>query len=188
MTPCPTCQGLYTNTIPTGALTSQQGVTNADPATAPVRVLEPPTVAKTFVPPTISPNGVSRLTITLGNANAAAQTLSQALDDNLPAGVLVAATPNVVKTCPGAVTAAAGTGLVRYASGASIPAGGCTIEVSVTASVAGTYPNQILAGCAAHQRGQQRLARHRRPHGQPAGLGLRPHLPRWQQQRYVQRR
>jgi large repetitive protein len=138
--------GLYTNTIPAGALTSQQGVTNADPATAPVRVLQPPTVAKTFVPPSISPNGVSRLTITLGNANAAAQTLSLALDDNLPAGVQVAASPNVVKTCPGAVTATAGTGLVRYASGASIPAGGCTIEVSVTASVAGNYPNQIFAG------------------------------------------
>ncbi|MCW5654862.1 SdrD B-like domain-containing protein [Hydrogenophaga sp.] len=139
--------GLYTNTIPTGALTSNQGVSNPDPASANVRVLEPPTVVKTFVPPTISPNGVSRLTITLGNANASAQTLAQALDDTLPAGVVVAPTPAIGGTCTsGAVTAAAGTALVRYANGASIPSGGCTIEVNVTASTAGTYPNVILAG------------------------------------------
>lgn len=139
--------GLYTNTIPAGALTSHEGVSNPDPASAPVRVLEPPTVVKAFVPPSISPNGVSRLTITLGNANPTAQTLAQALDDTLPAGVLVAPTPNVGGTCTtGSVTADAGTALVRYANGASIPSGGCTISVDVTASVAGTYPNRILAG------------------------------------------
>ncbi|WP_382322764.1 SdrD B-like domain-containing protein [Hydrogenophaga sp. UC242_53] len=139
--------GLYTNTIPAGAITSNEGVSNPDPASAPVRVLEPPTVVKAFVPPSISPNGVSRLTITLGNANPAAQTLAQALDDTLPAGVLVAPTPAIGGTCStGSVTAAAGTALVRYASGASIPPGGCTISVNVTASVAGTYPNRILAG------------------------------------------
>lgn len=139
--------GLYTNTIPAGAITSHEGVTNPDPASAPVRVLEPPTVVKAFVPPSISPNGISRLTITLGNANPAAQTLTQALDDALPAGVLVAPTPNIGGSCSTAsVTADAGTALVRYASGASIPSGGCTISVDVTASAPGTYPNRILAG------------------------------------------
>ncbi len=139
--------GLYTNTIPTGGLTSNEGVSNPDPATATVRVLQPPTVLKTFVPPTISPNGTSRLTITLGNANAGAQTLAQAMDDLLPAGVLVAPTPTVGGTCStGSVTATAGTALVRYESGASIPPGGCTISVNVTAAVTGTYPNRILAG------------------------------------------
>ena len=139
--------GLYTNTIPAGAITSNEGVSNPDPASAPVRVLEPPTVVKAFVPPSISPNGVSRLTITLGNGNAAAQTLEQALDDTLPAGVVVAPTPAIGGTCStGSVTADAGTALVRYANGASIPPGGCTISVNVTAAVAGTYPNRILAG------------------------------------------
>ncbi len=139
--------GLYTNTIPAGAITSHQGVSNPDPASAQMRVLEPPTVIKAFVPPTIAPNGTSRLVITLGNANASAQTLTQAMDDTLPAGVVVAPTPNIGGSCTtGSVTAAAGSGLVRYASGASIPPGGCTIEVNVTASAAGTYPNVILAG------------------------------------------
>lgn len=139
--------GLYTNTIPTGAITSAQGVTNADPATAPVRVLQPPTLVKTFVPPTVSPGGVSRLIITLGNGNPSAQTLQQALVDNLPVGVSVAPTPAVGGTCSTAsVTAAAGGSQVIYANGASIPPGGCTIEVNVTAAIAGTYTNQFLAG------------------------------------------
>ncbi|QHE83679.1 DUF7933 domain-containing protein [Hydrogenophaga sp. BPS33] len=139
--------GLYTNTIPTGAITSTQGVSNGDPASASVRVLEPPTVTKAFVPPTIAPNGVSRLTITLGNNNAGAQTLLQALDDTLPAGVVVASPANIGGTCTTAsVTATAGSALVRYANGASIPPGGCTIAVNVTAAATGTYPNVILAG------------------------------------------
>lgn len=138
--------GLYVNTIASNSLSSDQGLSNPDPASASVRVLQPPTLTKAFLPPTISPGGTSRLVLTLGNDNLAAQTLLQALDDNLPLGVVVAATPNVGGTCPGAVTAAAGTDLVRYANGASIPAGGCTIEVNVTAASAGTYTNQVLAG------------------------------------------
>ncbi len=139
--------GLYTNTIPAGALTSNQGVSNPDPATDEMRVLEPPTVIKAFVPPAIAPNGTSRLIITLGNANASAQMLEQTMDDTLPAGVVVAPTPGIGGSCAsGSVTAAAGSALVRYADGASIPPGGCTIEVNVTASAAGTYPNLILAG------------------------------------------
>ncbi|WP_332745704.1 DUF7933 domain-containing protein [Hydrogenophaga sp.] len=137
--------GLYVNTIPTGALTSNEGVRNPDPATDQVRVLEPPSLGKAFVPPTISPGGVSRLTLTLGNTNPGAQTLQQALDDNLPLGVVVAPTPNIGGTCPGAVTAVAGSSLVRYANGASIPPGGCTVTVDVTASAVGTYTNQLLA-------------------------------------------
>ena len=139
--------GLYTNTIPTGALTATEGVTNPDPASAQVRVLQPPTLSKAFVPPTVSPGGVSRLSITLGNANPSAQTLQQALTDNLPAGVTVASPPAVGGTCTtGAVTATAGGSQVVYANGASIPAGGCTIEVNVTAASAGTYTNQFLSG------------------------------------------
>ncbi|MFP8834007.1 SdrD B-like domain-containing protein [Hydrogenophaga sp. XSHU_21] len=157
--------GLYTNTIPTGALSADQGVSNPDPASAQVRVLQPPTLSKAFVPPTVSPGGVSRLTITLGNANASAQTLQQALTDNLPAGVTVASPPAVGGSCTTAsVTATAGGTQVIYANGASIPAGGCTIEVNVTASSAGTYTNQFLSGALRTTAGSN---------GQPATAVLR---------------
>ena len=157
--------GLYTNTIPTGALTAAQGVSNADPASAQVRVLQPPTLSKAFVPPTVSPGAVSRLIITLGNANPSAQTLQQALTDNLPVGVTVAPTPAVGGTCTtGSVTATAGGSQVVYANGAGIPSGGCTIEVNVTAASAGTYTNQFLAGALLTNAGSN---------GQPSTAELR---------------
>lgn len=140
--------GTYTNTIPPNALTTAEGVTNDEPATAPVTFSSPPTIAKAFTPVSVPSGGVSVLTLQLGNANATAITLTAALTDTLPTvpGALVVAAPNGVGgTCPGAVTAVAGSGVITYANGASIPAGGCTINVNVTGTVNGTYNNTIPA-------------------------------------------
>ena len=106
----------------------------------------PPTVTKAFSPASIPVGGVSRLTITVSNANAAAITLTAVLTDTLPSGVLVAPTPNPTTTCGGAVTAAAGGSTVTLATGSTIPAGSCTIAVNVTAAAAGSFVNTIPAG------------------------------------------
>ncbi|HYD62083.1 MAG TPA: SdrD B-like domain-containing protein [Noviherbaspirillum sp.] len=141
--------GIYVNTIPAGNLATQQGVTNEDPATDTLRVLEPPTVSKQFSPTSIPSGGTSKLTIVLGNSNSSATTLTSNLVDTLPTSpgpIVVAATPNVVKTCPGTVTATAGSGTVTYANGSQIPAGGCTISVDVTGTTNGVHANFIPAG------------------------------------------
>ncbi len=141
--------GTYTNTIAASALSTLEGVTNEDPTSAALLVTTPPTVSKQFVPPVISAGGTSTLTIFLDNDNAGVATLTSALVDTLPTApgnVLVAATPNVVKTCPDSVTAVAGAGTVTYASGGAIPPGGCTISVDVTASTSGAHTNTIAAG------------------------------------------
>ncbi len=142
--------GSYTNTIAAGTVQTNGG-NNAQPATAGLVVASPipPTVGKSFNPNTINPGGISRLTITLGNSNAGSITLNSLLTDTLPAGVAVAATPNVGGSCVGASIAASGGGsTVTYASGASVPAGGCTISVDVTASssVGSPFTNTIAAG------------------------------------------
>ena len=129
----------YTNTIPADALRTDGG-NNRQPATAALVVQAPipPTVVKSFTPNTINPGGVSRLTLSLGNANGGAINLTGDFTDTLPANVTVAATPNLGGTCTlGSVTAAAGTGSIMYANGAAIPSGGCTILVDVTSSVPG---------------------------------------------------
>jgi Putative Ig domain len=108
--------------------------------------LLPPTVTKAFSPASITAGGVSRLTITVSNANAAAIALTAALTDTLPSGVLVAPTPNPTTTCGGAVTATAGGSTVTLATGSTIPAGSCTIAVNVTAAAAGSFVNTIPAG------------------------------------------
>ncbi len=141
--------GSYTNTLAAGSVSTFEGVVNEEPTSATLLVSTPPTVSKQFSPAVIQPNGVSQLTIVLGNDNASAITLSSVFTDTLPTapGAMIVATPNgLTTTCPGAVTATAGSGSVSYASGASIPAGGCRISVNVTAATPGDHTNNIPAG------------------------------------------
>jgi uncharacterized repeat protein (TIGR01451 family) len=144
--------GSFLNTIGQNAITSQQGLTNGNPADAPLQVWEQPGISKNFTPAQIASGGTSTLRIRLDNANATPITLTDALVDALPGNVLVAAAPNIngnlagATACPGVVTATAGAINLSYANGATIPAGGCTISVDVTSSVSGAYLNTIAAG------------------------------------------
>ncbi len=72
--------------------------------------------------------------------------LSSRFDDTLPANLVVATPGGLVTNCPGSITAAEGSGVVSYAAGAVIPAGGCTLAVRVTSGMAGTYTNTIPPG------------------------------------------
>ena len=108
-----------------------------------------PTITKSFAPTSINAGGVSTLTVTLNNANAAVATLTASLTDNLPAGVVIAAAPNAATTCggAGAPVALAGGSSVTLPAGRSIPANGsCTLTVDVTAAAAGSYLNTIPVG------------------------------------------
>lgn len=129
--------------------TTDATVTDAAPFTfagcsAPVA----PSVAKAFSPSTNGPGGVSTLTITLTNSNAGAATLTTALVDTLPAGVVLAAIPSASTTCTsGVVTAAAGASTVTLSSGSVIPSNGsCTVIANVTSATVGVYTNTIAAG------------------------------------------
>jgi ice-binding like protein/exosortase sorting signal-containing protein len=106
----------------------------------------PPTVTKAFSPAVNGPGGVSILTITLTNANAPAAPLIIPLVDTLPAGVVIAASPNASTTCSAPVTATAGGTSITLAAGAAIPGGApgsCTVIASVTSATPGTYTNAI---------------------------------------------
>jgi uncharacterized protein YhjY with autotransporter beta-barrel domain len=110
----------------------------------------PPTVASiSFSPAAIQSGGTSTMSIALGNSNATAATLQNALVDNLPPGLTVSGA-TIGGSCPGgAVTARPGTALVSYAAAATIPANiGCSFSVTVTATSAtqATYTNTIPAG------------------------------------------
>jgi len=105
-----------------------------------------PTVSKVFNADTIGVGGTSTLTITLGNTNGVAATLTSALVDTLPANVFVENPANIGGTCAGTVTAAPGGSTITYANGSTIPSGGCTIDVDVSSSTVGTHTNTIAAG------------------------------------------
>lgn len=143
--------GNYVNTLPSGSVTTFEGVSNEDPTRAELVISTPPTVAKQFTPAVIPPNGVSRLRIEIGNDNASVLILSSVFTDTLPTApgsIVVAPTPNIATTCGAGVasiTAPAGSGSVSMVSGTTVPAAGCYIEVDVTGATPGDYTNNIPA-------------------------------------------
>jgi uncharacterized repeat protein (TIGR01451 family) len=110
-----------------------------------------PALTKTFTPPARSgATGTSTVALTLGNSNTNPIFLKQAFQDVLPAGMLIANTPNLVTTCSsafGTPTTTAGSNSVTFVTGGRIPAGGCSISFNVSATASLTpYTNTIPAG------------------------------------------
>ena len=141
-------QGAYTNRIPANSLQTQQGLTNATPATARLNVQEIG-AAKRFSPSTFSVGGTTTLIITLQNPKASPYT-GVNFTDTLPAPLTVVSVGT--NTCGGTVSST--TNSVSLAGG-TIPAGSptvvgtCTISVQVTAPAgtpSGAFTNTIPAG------------------------------------------
>jgi uncharacterized repeat protein (TIGR01451 family) len=149
--------GIYDNTIPASAVTTQQGVTNANPADATLNV-QNVEVTKAFSPPSVLVGNTTTLTITLSNPTATPYT-GVAITDNLPAGVVVANPPAPSTTCgSGTVSAVNGTGSVSL-SGGTIPPGSpaapgtCTVTVTVRVMTPGGHNNVIPAGALTTNQG-----------------------------------
>ena len=143
--------GVYVNTLPIGALVTSNG-NNPTAANATLTVIAPlilPSLAKAFNASSIIAGGTSTLTVTLGNANATVATLTAALVDTLPTGVVIANVTNVSTTCGGvgAPIAVVGGTSVTLPAGRSIPANGnCTLSVEVTSALVGSYINTLPVG------------------------------------------
>ncbi len=138
--------GARTNTVAQTVLQTTQGRTQAA-ITAVLTTTAALTVTKAYVPLTVAAGADSRLTVTLTHANGAPAFSGMAFTDNLPAGHTVSATPNVVSTCGGVVTAVSGTGSFSLAGGAlGLGATSCTVAVNITSPAsAGAVANTIPA-------------------------------------------
>jgi uncharacterized repeat protein (TIGR01451 family) len=115
-----------------------------------------PTISKSFSP-TYQPVGSATTTLALfiGNPNSQPIWLNQTFTDSFPAGMAVAAVPNLNSgacsaqgtTVTNVITATSGLSTLTFAAGGRVPAGGCTITVSVTAPAsANLYTNTIAIG------------------------------------------
>ncbi|MGA2820793.1 MAG: hypothetical protein ABSF61_09085, partial [Anaerolineales bacterium] len=138
--------GTYTNTIPANAIQTQQGVTNAAAATAPLNV-QSVGITKSFSPVAFQQGGTSTVTITLQNPTSSPYT-GAAFTDNLPAGVTVSSPPSSPQ-CSGTVTSTAtsvslSAGIIP--AGSILTPGTCTITFMVTSSTPATYTNSIPPG------------------------------------------
>lgn len=110
----------------------------------------PPTITKSFNPTSrVAAPGTSTLLITIGNSNSVPLYLNSTLTDNLPAGMVVAATPSLQGSCLAAgstVTATIGATNATFSLGSRVPAGGCTFSFVVSVAAVGTYVNTIPVG------------------------------------------
>ena len=137
--------GIYTNTIAAGAVTTADSGPNASPASAVLNVANPPTVSKAFAPNPISSGGTGTLTITLLNPNSNAPlNLSSPLTDTLPVNVTTVG-GTAATTCTGGA-ASQMTGSVTLTGGTILSNGSCTLTVNVTSSTVGGHLNTIAAG------------------------------------------
>jgi len=139
--------GNLTNTIPAGAVTTQQGATNPDPAEATLTNLAGASVGKFFAPNPVAVGEYSLLTITIRNTGTIPLS-GMGLIDNLPAGLVVASSPAPapVNNCGGTFTAVSGAQVVQLTDGVLAAASDCTMVVSVVGASPGEYENIIPPG------------------------------------------
>ena len=115
-----------------------------DSATDGDTVINPvaPGFAKSFSPATIDPGEVSTLTFRIDNTANLIDVGGLAFDDDFPAGMVVAAVPNVGNSCGGRVSAPVGGGSLSLRGGAVVAEQTCTLSVDVRALRAGTLMNE----------------------------------------------
>ena len=146
--------GPYTNTIPIGAISSTQGVSNASPATAPLTVQQRQiTVAKAFSPNNPFVNGTSNLTITLTNPTTSSNFTGLELTDIMPAdttvtGITSSSCGGTASFLPDRVTLTGGSLTFNTLGNNS-----CTIVATVTSSVTGNRTNTIAANDVGNAQG-----------------------------------
>jgi uncharacterized repeat protein (TIGR01451 family) len=132
--------GQYTNT--TGAVTSTNGGTG-NTASANLTVASPATVTKSFGATKIPLNGTTSLTINITNPNSNVSLTGLSFTDSLPAGLVIAATPNLSNTCGGTATATPGSGAVSLSGGTLASSASCTVSVNVQGTTAGDKINSV---------------------------------------------
>jgi uncharacterized repeat protein (TIGR01451 family) len=125
-------QATETFTSTSGGIETIHAVIDQASVPAIITVLFPPSISKSFNQTQVPVNGAtSSLTFTIVNPNTANALHGLAFTDNLPSGLAVANTPNVVNGCGGTVTATAGTGAISLSGGVVNQNTNCTVAVDV---------------------------------------------------------
>ncbi len=140
----------WVNTIPqTDASSLEGGIYTAD-ATDALAVYSAPVVTKSFSAPVIGLTQTSTLTLRVSNPSSSGAPMTNvALVDNLPSGIVVAATPNLVTTgacATGTVSGAtAGATSVGWSGGTLAAGEFCEIQIAIRGTTVGNYTNTLPA-------------------------------------------
>ncbi|MFK8013269.1 MAG: hypothetical protein AB8B80_14615, partial [Marinicellaceae bacterium] len=121
-------------------LTSSSG--SSGTATDTLTVNPQPIFSKSFGTNPSIIDDVNTLTFTIDNSSSTVSATALDFTDNLPAGMLVAATPNASTNCTGGtLTAAANSSSINYTGGSVANGATCSVSVDITASASGDLAN-----------------------------------------------
>jgi uncharacterized repeat protein (TIGR01451 family) len=147
--------GTAINTIPAGAVRTDQALTNTDQTVANLSALATIGVLKRFDPTAVTPNTPARLVITVLNS-AGIDFNNLRLVDPLPAGLAIASPANASTSCGGGTVATRpstlGGGRIDVVlSSGSLPGSStdttsCDVAIDVVAAVQGAYLNTLPTG------------------------------------------
>ena len=145
-----TSVGGITNYIPSGAIHTDQGLTNSGQATTSLTTQSNIGVVKQFTPNVVKPGERSRLRITFYNPTSQPAS-NLAVLDTLPAGVSVPSGASPLTTCTGATVSSPAANQVQVSGGTIAAASGgvsasCYAEIDVLVAAQGDYVNTIAAG------------------------------------------
>jgi uncharacterized repeat protein (TIGR01451 family) len=136
--PASATAGTYPNTTSPVFVRSDEAGTAA---TDNLGIEPPPTFDKAFTVNAVLLGEVFGLSFGIDNSAAALSATGLNFVDNMPAGLVVAGTPNISNSCGGSVTANAGGGSIVF-TGGSVSAGtSCSLSVDVVANTAGNLIN-----------------------------------------------
>lgn len=141
--------GNLTNTIPIGGVTSANGGSNAQAASASLSNLPGLSVSKSFSPNPSVVNQAVRLTLVITNTDSVTALTQLAFLDDLTlggtqTGLTVSPTPNITNTCNGQVTTTSTS--IRLANGTLATQANCRIDVDMVTNTVGAYTNTIAVG------------------------------------------
>lgn len=136
-----TSPGVKDNSV---TVSSTEGGTG-NTTTASLTVAAPPGMTKAFGAAAIPLNGTTSLSLTINNPNTTLAFTGLAFNDAFPAGIVVAATPNLTNTCGGTATAAAGTTAISLSAGTLAATATCTVSLDVEGTSAGVKNNSAFA-------------------------------------------
>lgn len=136
-----TSSGVKNNNV---TVSSTEGGTG-NTSTASLTVATPPAITKAFGAPSIPLNGTTSLSFTISNPNAALGFTGLAFSDTFPAGMVVAATPNLTNTCGGTATAVPGASSISLSAGTVAASATCSVSLNVEGTSAGVKVNNVFA-------------------------------------------
>lgn len=148
-----TAIGGITNTIPAGAVRTDQGVSNGGPAATSLSTQSNVGLTKQFLPKVVKPGERSRLRITFFNP--VEQPMAGiSVMDTMPAGVTIPGGANPATTCVGAQISVPAPDRLQISGGTLGAASGgiaasCQVEIDVVVTAQGAYQNTIPAGAVA---------------------------------------